>query len=358
LKLAARDRAADARGSPKGTPMSIRLSLATALAVAAFAASAQAESTTYPLTLENCGRTITFEKAPRRIVSIGQSNTEILLSLGLAEKMVGTGVWFSPVMKAFAAENAQIPRLADNDPSFESVLKQKPDFVTAQYEWHVGPNGSVGSRDQFAELGIPTYIAPADCVAKDNSGGGDGVRLQMFTIDLIYREILDLAKIFDVNDRGEALVAKLKQREAAAIATASGATGKNVTMAFWFSSPKIPGDSYIAGINGGAGYIMHVLGAKDIIDLKDEWPLVSWERVTAANPTVLVIAEMSRRRHPADSAEAKLNFLKTDPVASRMDAVQKKRIITIDAQAMDPGIRTIDGIEQVAQGLKAFGLAY
>jgi len=338
--------------------MSFRLSLAAALAAAAFATPALAESTVYPLTLENCGRSITFEKAPSRTVSIGQSNTEILLSLGLAEKVVGTAVWFSPVMKAFEAENAKIPRLADNDPSFESVVKQQPDLVTAQYEWHVGPNGSVGTRDQFADLKIPTYIAPADCVAKDNSGGGDGVRLKMFTMDLVYQQILDLAKIFDVNDRGEALVAKLKQREAAAIALASGAAGKNVTMAFWFSSPKIPGDSYIAGINGGAGYIMHVLGAKDIIDLKDEWPLVSWERVTAANPTVLVIAEMSRRRHPADSAEAKRAFLKTDPVAGQMDAVKHDRIITIDAQAMDPGIRTIEGIEQVAQGLKKFGLSY
>ena len=336
----------------------IRLSLAAFILAAASALPAQAESTTYPLTLENCGRSITFDKAPNRAVSIGQSNTEILLSLGLAGKMVGTGVWFSPVMQEFAAENAKIPRLADNDPSFESVVGTKPDLVTAQYEWHVGPNGSVGSREQFAALGIPTYIAPADCVAKDNSGGGDGVRLQMFTMDLIYQEILDLAKIFDVNDRGEALVAKLKQREAAAIATAAGAAGKNVTMAFWFSSPKMPGDSYIAGVNGGAGYIMHVLGAHDIIDLKDEWPLVSWERVTAANPTVLVIAEMSRRRHPADSAEAKRGFLKTDPVASQMDAVKQNRIITIDAQAMDPGIRTIEGIEQVALGLKRFGLAY
>lgn len=338
--------------------MSIRLSLAGALVIAVVAMPASAESTTYPLTLENCGRSITFEHAPSRAVSIGQSNTEILLSLGLAGRMVGTGVWFSPVMKAFEAENAKIPRLADNDPSFESVVKQTPDFVTAQYEWHVGPNGSVGTRDQFAELGIPTYIAPADCVAKDNSGGGDGVRMQMFTMDLIHQEILELARIFDVNDRGEALVAKLKQREAAAIASAKGAAGRHVTMAFWFSSPKIPGDSYIAGINGGAGYIMHVLGAQDIIDLKDEWPLVSWERVTSANPTVMVIAEMSRRRHPADSAEAKLNFLRTDAVASQMEAVQKNRIITIDAQAMDPGIRTIEGVEQVARGLKAFGLAY
>lgn len=334
-----------------------RLSLVAAAFAAAFASSAQAESTAYPLTLENCGRAITFEKAPGRVVSVGQNSTEILLSLGLAEKMVGTAVWFTPVIPEFEAANAKIPRLADNDPSFESVVKQTPELVTAQYEWHIGSNGSVGNRDQFAELGIPTYIAPADCVAKDNSGGGDGVRKEMFTMALVYREILDLAKIFDVNDRGEALVATLKQREADAIALTAGAAAKNVTMAFWFSSPKLPGDSYIAGINGAPGYIMKILGAKNVIDLKDEWPLVSWERVTGANPTVIVAGEMSRRRYQADSAESKLNFLKTDPVASKMESVQKNRIIVLDVQSMEPGIRAIDGIEQVAKGLSDFGLS-
>ncbi len=326
------------------------------VAGASLAASAQADSTTYPLTLENCGRQITFDHAPTRVVSIGQSSTEILLSLGLGEKIVGTAVWFSPVLKQFEAENAKIKRLADNDPSFESVVKEKPDLVSAQYEWHVGPQGSVGTRDQFADLKIPTYIAPADCVAKDNTGGGDSVRLEMFTMDLIYQQIRDFATIFDVQDRGETLVADLKKREADAVATASGIASKGVTMAFWFSSPKLPGDSYIAGVNGGAGYIMHVLGAKDIIDLKDEWPLVSWERVTSANPTVLVVGEMSRRRHQGDSAKAKMKFLETDPVASRMEAVQKKRIVTMDVQGMDPGIRIIDGIEAVATALKSFGL--
>jgi hypothetical protein len=108
------------------------------------ARSAAAESTKYPLTIENCGMAVTFQKPPQRVVSIGQSSTEVLLALGLAPKIVGTAVWFGPVLPAYAAENAKIKRLADNDPSFESVVAQQPDLVTAQYEWHVGPNGSVG----------------------------------------------------------------------------------------------------------------------------------------------------------------------------------------------------------------------
>ena len=110
--------------------------------------SAQA-ATQYPLTLRNCGVSVTFDHAPARIVSIGQSNTEILLSLGLGDRVVGTAVWFEPVLPQFEAVNAKIKRLANNDPSFESVVAQEPDLVTAQYEGHVGPKGSVATREQF-----------------------------------------------------------------------------------------------------------------------------------------------------------------------------------------------------------------
>ena len=67
-------------------------------------------------------------------MTVGQSATEILYSLGLAPKVSGTSVWFNPVLPAFAEVNAGIERLADNDPSFESVVAKKPGLVAVQYE--------------------------------------------------------------------------------------------------------------------------------------------------------------------------------------------------------------------------------
>jgi iron complex transport system substrate-binding protein len=317
---------------------------------------AWAEPTQYPLTIRNCGVDVTFDHAPRRAVAIGQSSTEILLSLGMADRIVGTAVWFGPVLPAYEAANARIPRLADNDPSFESVVGKEPELVTAQFEWHVGPQGSVGTREQFAGLGIPTYISPADCVAKDNSGGGDGVRKQLFSMDLVYQEIRDMARIFDVADRGEALVADLRQREAAAIASVAGARLDNVPMVFWFSSKEVAGEAFVAGRNGVPAWILRQLGARNVITTEEEWPLVSWERIAAANPAIIVMAEMSRRRYAADDTTVKLNFLATDPVTSRLEAVKDERIVVMDVQAMQPSIRAVDGIEAVARGIKSFGL--
>ena len=327
-----------------------------AATIGASMSSAQAAETTYPLTLKNCGRDVTFTHAPERTVSIGQSTTEILYLLGLADKVVGTAVWIGPVIKGYEEANAKIDRLADNDPSFESVLAKKPDLVTVQFQWHVGPEGIVAKPQQFEELKIPVYTSPADCTGKDNSGGGDGVRHSVFTMDLIYQEVTELAQIFNVQDRGEKLVADLKAREEAARKKIASADGK-LSAVFWFSSAELDIDPYVAGTNGAPGYIMSALGIKNVINSEEEWPTVGWETIAKSQPTLVVAGKMDRRRFPADDIVVKEKFLKEDPVTSLMPAVKQGRIVEMDAQAMNPTIRTIDGIEVLADAVVHLGLS-
>ncbi|KVK55775.1 ABC transporter substrate-binding protein [Agrobacterium deltaense] len=329
--------------------------LAAALAVLPVAA-ANAAETTYPLTINSCGQEITFKQAPVRTVSVGQSTTEVLYLLGLADKVVGTALWIGPVLKGYEKANARVERLADNDPSFEAVIGKKPDLVTTQFQWQIGPEGVVGTPEQFAELGVPVYTSPADCMGKDNSGGGDGVRNTVFTMDLIYQEIRDLAKIFNVQDRGEEVVADLKKREEAARAKIASANGK-LSAVFWFSSAELDIDPYVAGRNGAPGYIMSALGLKNVIESDEEWPTVGWETIAKANPSIIVAGKMDRRRFPADDVAVKLKFLATDPVASIMPAVKEGHVFEMDAQAMNPTIRTIEGIETLAEAISAAGLA-
>ncbi|WP_339862615.1 ABC transporter substrate-binding protein [Thalassospira alkalitolerans] len=319
--------------------------------------SAPAKATTYPLTIENCGHSMTFDHAPNRVVSIGQSNTEILYLLGLGEKLVGTAVWLGPVQEEFQAINETIPRLADNDPSFESVVGQKPDLVTVQFQWHVGPNGKVGSLGQFAELSIPVYTAPADCQGKDNTTGGDGTRIDAFSMDRIYQTIDDLSQIFDVETRGAELITRLKTREQAAREKVTAIQGRNLSILFWFSSAEIDVDPYVAGAKGAPGYIMSILGVDNVIKSNEEWPTVGWETIARANPDIIAIGKMDRRRFPADDWELKMHFLKTDPVVREMAAVKAGHIVVMDAQSMNPTIRTIDGIEALAKAITSFGPA-
>ncbi|SDP18330.1 iron complex transport system substrate-binding protein [Actinopolyspora xinjiangensis] len=302
----------------------------------------------YPRTVENCGREITIEAPPERAVSLNQGSTEILLSLGLADRMVGTATWTDPVLKELEEANSKVPRLADNAPSYERVLAEEPDFVSASFE---STFQEVSSRDDFAELGVPTYLSPADCV-KNNEGDGDGSRDQPLEMSTVYREIEELARVFDVPERGEELVEELRGRldKASADIDASG-----VSMLYWFANKESP---YMAGCCGAPGIITEEIGAKNVFDdTKKEWPQINWETVAQRDPDVLVIGDLTRESQTAEEAAQKIEFLENNPVTKHMDAVRDDRYIRLSGAAMNPSIRTVDGVERVAAKLREFGLA-
>lgn len=309
-----------------------------------------AQSTTYPLTLNNCGMELSIAAAPARAVGIGQNSTEILLLLGLADRMVGSSRWVSPVLEEVAADNEKVPRLATNAASYEAIVGTNPDFVAAQF----GLDEESGSREQYADLGIATYISPTACAMSDASNG-DGTRPAAWTTDLLYQEIAELAAIFDVAERGQALVDSFKAREAE-VAEKMGNRAEGVSMTFWFSSPEIAGDAWLAGSNGASAYVMNILGATNIVDSEEDWPLVSWEAIATADPTVIVVGTMDRRNRPADDPAVKMEFLKTDPMVSQLDAVKSGNLVLLDAQAMNPTLRTIAGLETIATALESHGL--
>lgn len=330
----------------------MRQTLIAAALLAGAAIPLRAQETSYPFKLTNCGVELSFDAAPDSAVTIGQSATEILYSLGLVPKVSGTSVWFNPVLPEFAEVNEGIERLADNDPSFESVVAKKPGLVAVQYEWHVGESGIVGTRAMFHDIGIPTYILPADCDTKDNSTGGDGTRTGAFETVSVYKGIRELATIFDVQGTGEELVSELQATEKDAIARAEGLDlPGDLSAVFWFSSADLEIDPYVAGQLGAPGYMMDALGIENVIQSDEEWPTVGWESIARADPDVIVIAYMDRRRFAADDVEKKLEFLRTDPVASQMTAVQEGRIVQMDAHAMSATMRSIYGLATLSEAL-------
>ncbi|MEV5680631.1 ABC transporter substrate-binding protein [Streptomyces sp. NPDC052179] len=304
----------------------------------------------YPVTIENCGRTVTVDAAPQRAVSLDQGSTEILLSLGLADRLAGTSTWTDPVMKGLEKANATVERIAENRPSSEKVLDREPDFVSASFASTLA-KGGVAPRDQFEQLGVPTYVSPADCTGKDNSKGGDGARTAKLTMDSVYAEVRDLARVFGVEERGEQLVGRLRARVAKATADSDAS---DATLLYWFSDSKAP---YLAGCCGAPGIITRELGARNVFDdTHEEWPQISWETVADRDPDVLVIGDLTRKAQTAESAAKKIAFLESNPVTRNMDAVRHRRYVLLSGQALNPSIRTVEGLERVAAGLRDFGL--
>lgn len=305
----------------------------------------------YPVTLGNCGEKVRVDGPPRRAVSLNQGTTEIMLSLGLADRMAGTATWTDPVAEGLEKAEAKVPRLADDAPSFEKVLDAEPDFVAASFASTLG-TGGVATRARFEKLGVPTYLSPSDCVGKDNSGDGDGSRTEPLTMDAVYGEVTDLARIFGVEERGRALVAELKERLTRAT---SGLDARGVTVLYWFADSRSP---YLAGCCGAPGVITRAVGARNVFaDTDEEWPQAGWETVADRDPDVLVIGDLTRRQQTAETAAKKIAFLESDPVTRNMTAVRKKRYVLLSGQAMNPTVRTVEGVEKVAAALRAYGLA-
>ena len=96
---------------------------------------AQAAPTQYPLTLQNCGSTLTFQHAPARSVTIGQAATEMLYALGVGDKVVGTSLWFNNVAAQYKAQDDHIERLANNEPSFDELIANRHSIKHDMDDW-------------------------------------------------------------------------------------------------------------------------------------------------------------------------------------------------------------------------------
>lgn len=318
---------------------------------AATTAAGGAKRTTYPLLIaDNCGEKVTIKAAPKRVVSVNQGSTEVLLSLGLEDRIVGTSGWTDKIRPNLAAANAKAPRLGDQDVSFERILETEPELVTASFAYGL-QGDDPDRRARFAKLGVQTYLAPSHCKDRDGDPSGDGPRAQPIQMETMYDEIRQLAAIFDVSERGEALVADL-QRRLDAVKEKGG--GKGATVAFWFANTEAP---YMAGCCGSPGIIARSVGAENVFaDTHTEWPQIGWETVLERDPDVLVLGDLQRKSQTGDKLADKIEFLKTNPVTKKLTAVQKERFVIMNGADMNPSIRTVDGAEKLSAGIQKFGL--
>ena len=291
----------------------------------------------------NCGRTVALDRPVGRVVSVNQPATELLLTLGLRDRIVGAGLGDTNVLPGLKKDLKGLNLFSEEFPSFESVLATEPDLVYATFDFTFTDEG-IADRKKFAELGIDVYQSPSECT------GQDAEQTKRLSLDDLYAEIGDVATLFGVKQRGDALVSDLKKRAATA---ADGLDAKGVTMAWWYSSTKTP---YFAGCCGAPGIMTRAVGTTNVFDDLDQlWPEVSWESVVDRDPDVLVLADLTRGSE-GDTAAAKIAFLESNPATKELSAVKNKRYIILPGTTMDPSIRNVDGIEKVADGLRQLGL--
>ncbi len=296
----------------------------------------------FPLTFENCDLEVTVEHAPQRAVSLNQSATEILIALGLEDRVAGTSYEVDPVSDDMAEAYGSIPLLTDGILKHETLLQGEPDFVISSYASFFTAENA-GERAELQELGVPTYLSEFDCTYHEAVAGGA-------TFEMLFDEIETIAEIFGVPDAGDEVVAAQRAAidEGLEIAQQIDGTPKLV---WFYSTAASAATPSVAGPGGLPQTVTEMLGAENLFsDAATKWPEVSWDEIAVRDPDVIVLGDLTRG-YPGDTAAEKIEFLKSDPLTSTMEAVVNDRFITVPGQYMDPSIHSVQALPTVAQGL-------
>ncbi|WP_078886755.1 ABC transporter substrate-binding protein [Streptomyces sp. NRRL F-5527] len=284
----------------------------------------------FPVTIDNCGVKTTYDKPPSRVVTIHQHPAELMLALGLKDRLAGTAFPDSAVLPELKKDYESVPELAEREPSFEKILDAEPDLVYGGYGSAFDEKEG-RSRKAFADAGIDTYLNREYCGKKK------------VTMKEAYDEIRTIGKIFGVPDRADDLVTDLEGRVAKA---ADKVQSEPELSVFVYDS----GDksAFTAGGKSLGTELIRLAGGENVFaDLDDVFGDVSWEQVVERKPEVIAIYDYAG----AGSVKEKKKFLLSQPALADVPAVRNKRFVVLPLTATLVGIRSAYAVEDLARGL-------
>jgi iron complex transport system substrate-binding protein len=282
--------------------------------------------------VENCGFEVRFDAAPQRVITIKSTSTEMLLALGLGDRIIGTAFPDGPVPDAWAAAAADLLLISSGMPSEESVLDLEPDLVYSGWESAFSPEAA-GERAELASLGIASYVQPAACRSQ-----GAPTRLDFAEV---FREIEEVATIFGVD--ADPLLDAQRAELAAVEPDPRGLS------ALWYSSGT--DTPYVGAGTGAPQMILDAVGLRNIAaDVSATWSSLSWEVIVEAEPDVIVLIDADW-----NTAESKIALLESNPATAALPAVQNRRYLILPFAASEAGVRSVSAATSLAEQLAALG---
>lgn len=290
----------------------------------------------YPVTVDNCGTEVTFDRAPERVVTIKSTSTELLLALGLEDRIVAHAFPDGPVPDPWADAAAAITLLSEQAPSQEVVLEQEPDLVLAGWESNLAAD-TAGERADLAGLGVDTYVSPAACQEPP-------YQPDPLTFDLLFSQVEEAGRIFGVPEVAAELVAEQR-----AALEEVGQAAEGTTALWWSSGNDTP---FVGGGIGAPHLMMETVGLDNVVaDEEQAWTSLGWESIIEADPDVLVLVDATW-----NPAATKIDFLETNPATAELTAVREGRYLIVPMPAAEAGVRTVPAVDDLAGQLDELGL--
>ena len=273
------------------------------------------------VTFDNYGREAIIKKNPQKVLTLGPNCTELFAALGLSDKVIGRSLVNhsrGPLPEYADAVNA-IPQLNYAEATREAILTSGADFIYA-LDWEISDTGC--NIDEVKNYGMDVYVNSAT------------------TLDEQYKEILDIGKIFGIEERAEAFVADQKAR----ISAVGGRfAGKEPVKVLVYDSGN-DGVFTCSGTNFES-LLISLAGGKNIFDdlTEKQWVTVSYEEVIKREPDVIVIHD-----YDSPGVEEKIAEIKANPSLATLDCVKNERFVPITLESVLPGNRMASAVKILA----------
>lgn len=261
--------------------------------------------------IDDRGVELTFDEVPETVISLQPSNTEILFSLGVGDKIIG-----ATDFDTYPEEALEIERVSDSvKVNGERVIALNPDIIIA---YTVGDEAQI---TQLEDAGLKVFVIES---AK--------------TFEDVYSDIKQIAQVMGVVETGDQLVSEI-QAQITAVKEKTD-TLEEKKQAYFEISPKP--DIWTAGSGTFQQEILEAAGVENVFANQQGWFNVAEEEIIKIDPQVI----LSTVYYTENAVEEILNRSGWDV----MQAVMDKEVYLLDGDLIGrPASRIGDAVESVAE---------
>ena len=252
-----------------------------------------------------------------KIISTAPSNTEVLMALGLGDKLVAIDKYSTDI----EGINTELPQIDFLNPDAETIIGLEPDIVIAS-----GHNKTGSVEDPFkaiSEAGIPVvYIPSSD------------------SIDGIYKDIEFIADVVNERSKGKEIVDDMKAQVEEIKAIGDTITDKK---SVYFEISPAP---YLSSFGKSTflNEMIEIIGAKNIFENEEGWISPTAEAIIDANPDV-IITNAGYMENPTEE-------IKSRDAWENINAIKNNEVYLVDQNASSrPSQNVIKALKEMAKAV-------
>ncbi len=265
-------------------------------------------ATTYPVTIQNNGTSVTISTEPKAIISLSPTATEMLFAIKAGPQVIAVDD-----QSNYPAE-APKSDLSGFTPNAEAIIAKHPDLVVLS-------NDTDGIVKTLTGAKIAVLVEPA-----------------AMTIDDTYKQIDELGTATAHNTEATALVSDMKAKIAQSLAKVKDKTGLTFYHELDNTFYSVTSSTFIGSIYKSAG----LTNIADVApDASSGYPQLSAEFIVKANPSLVFLADTK-------CCSVTATELAKRPGMAGLEAIKSGNVIALDDDiASRWGPRVVDLVDAI-----------